>query len=52
VVANAASTAAIVRGETALGWLREHRLAARLVRPDGSVVTTPGWPGEAPCTTS
>jgi thiamine biosynthesis lipoprotein len=52
VVANAASTAAIVRGETAVGWLRAHRLAARLVRPDGSVVTTPGWPEEAPCTTS
>jgi thiamine biosynthesis lipoprotein len=48
VAANAASTAAIVRGEAAVGWLAEHRLAARLVRTDGSVVTTAGWPGEAP----
>jgi thiamine biosynthesis lipoprotein len=51
VAANAASTAAIVRGEAAVEWLARHRLAARLVRRDGAVVTTPGWPGEAQCTT-
>jgi thiamine biosynthesis lipoprotein len=49
--ANAASTAAIVRGEAALGWLERHELAARLVRADGTVVTTAGWPGETACTT-
>jgi thiamine biosynthesis lipoprotein len=46
--ANAASTSAIVRGEAALPWLERHRLAARLVRPDGTVVTTSRWPQ---CTT-
>jgi thiamine biosynthesis lipoprotein len=46
--ANAASTSAVVRGEAALPWLEQHRLAARLVRPDGSVVTTSRWPR---CTT-
>ncbi len=44
VAANAASTAAIVRGERAPTWLARRRLPARLVRPDGSVVTTAGWP--------
>jgi thiamine biosynthesis lipoprotein len=44
VEANAASTAAIVRGEDAVGWLEELRLPARLVRLDGSVVYTSGWP--------
>jgi thiamine biosynthesis lipoprotein ApbE len=42
--ANIATTAAIVRGETAPGWLDELRLAARLVRRDGDVVRTGGWP--------
>ena len=42
--ANTASTAAIVRGTAAVAWLRELALPARLVREDGSVQTTPGWP--------
>ncbi len=46
VEANTASTAAIVRGERALAWLEAAGLPARLVRRDGSVVTTGGWPAE------
>jgi thiamine biosynthesis lipoprotein len=46
VDANTASTAAIIRGESALGWLRDAGLPARLVRPDGTVETTAGWPGD------
>jgi FAD:protein FMN transferase len=42
--ANTASTAAIIRGPAAPDWLRELGLPARLVRPDGSVETTAGWP--------
>jgi thiamine biosynthesis lipoprotein len=44
--ANTASTAAIIRGEAAAGWLDEAGLPARLVRPDGTVVTTAGWPAD------
>jgi FAD:protein FMN transferase len=44
VDANTASTAAIIRGEAAVGWLDGAGLPARLVRPDGTVVTTAGWP--------
>jgi len=44
VDANTASTAAIIRGEAAPGWLTDAGLAARLVRPDGTVVVTAGWP--------
>lgn len=44
VDANTASTAAIVRGPAAPDWLRELGLPARLVRPDGTVETTAGWP--------
>ena len=44
VDANTASTAAIVRGDVAPGWLHELGLAARLVRPDGTVVRIGGWP--------
>ena len=44
VQANAASTAAIVLGERAVAWLEERRLPARLVRVDGTVITTDGWP--------
>jgi thiamine biosynthesis lipoprotein len=47
VDANVASTAAILRGEQAVGWLRRLRLPARLVRHDGSVVWVAGWPAEA-----
>jgi thiamine biosynthesis lipoprotein len=42
--ANAASTAAIVRGAAAVGWLEDLALPARLVREDGSVQVTAGWP--------
>ena len=48
VDANVASTAAILRGEQAVGWLRGLRLPARLVRRDGSVVRVAGWPAVAP----
>jgi thiamine biosynthesis lipoprotein len=44
VDANIAATAAIVRGEPAAAWLDDLGLAARLVRPDGTVVRTAGWP--------
>jgi thiamine biosynthesis lipoprotein len=42
--ANAASTAAIVLGANAPGWLAERGLPARLSRPDGSAVCIAGWP--------
>jgi thiamine biosynthesis lipoprotein len=44
VDANTASTAAIIRGRSAMGWLAGLNLPARLVRPDGFAVTTGGWP--------
>lgn len=43
-LANAASTAAVVLGESAPDWLRRRGLAARLVTPAGHVVRTGGWP--------
>jgi thiamine biosynthesis lipoprotein len=46
VDANTASTAAIIRAEEAPGWLAGAGLPARLVRPDGTAVTTAGWPAE------
>ena len=46
--ANIVSTAAIVRGASALAWLQELALPARLVRDDGSVQTTAGWPDPGP----
>jgi thiamine biosynthesis lipoprotein len=46
VAANTAATAAIVRGEAAPGWLAALGLPARLVRPDGSVVTVAAWPAD------
>jgi thiamine biosynthesis lipoprotein len=45
--ANAASTAAVIRGHRALGWLAQHRLPARLVDATGAVFTVAGWPAEA-----
>ncbi|MFD4509562.1 FAD:protein FMN transferase [Streptomyces sp. NPDC058457] len=42
--ANAASTAALVRGTGAERWLTRLGLPARLVAHNGTVVTTPGWP--------
>ena len=42
--ANAASTAAIIRGRGALGWLASLGLPARLVDATGVVFTVAGWP--------
>jgi len=44
VDANIASTAAIVAGPAAPAWLAARGLPARLVRPDGEIVTVGGWP--------
>jgi FAD:protein FMN transferase len=44
--ANAAATAALVRGEGADRWLADRSLPARLTRPDGAVRTVSGWPAE------
>jgi thiamine biosynthesis lipoprotein len=48
VDANIASTAAILRGERAVSWLETLRLPARLVRQDGTTVTTGGWAAATP----
>jgi thiamine biosynthesis lipoprotein ApbE len=42
--ANIASTAAIIRGRTAIEWLTGLGLPARLVAPDGSTREIAGWP--------
>ena len=42
--ANIASTAAIIRSEAAPAWLTTAGLPARMVRHDGTVEHTPGWP--------
>jgi FAD:protein FMN transferase len=47
LLANAASTAAIVLGDRALDWLTGHGYAARLVRSDGTVHHTAGWPARS-----
>jgi FAD:protein FMN transferase len=44
--ANTASTAAIIRGAAAPGWLNDLGLPARLVRHDGTMATTAGWPAD------
>ena len=44
VAANAASTAAVIKGDEALAWLDRQGRAARLVATDGSVVRAGGWP--------
>jgi thiamine biosynthesis lipoprotein len=44
--ANVASTAALVLGGEAPGWLSERKLPARLARPDGSVLCVAGWPAD------
>jgi thiamine biosynthesis lipoprotein len=44
LAANTASTCAIVLGARAESVLTCQGLAARLVGPDGRIVTTPGWP--------
>jgi thiamine biosynthesis lipoprotein len=46
LVANALSTAAIVWGSAAPQRLAAHRLPARLVSADGSVIVLGGWPAE------
>jgi thiamine biosynthesis lipoprotein len=46
VDANTASTAAIVLGGGAPGWLQERHLPARLVAIDGRVVLVGGWPAD------
>ena len=46
VLANAASTAAIIVGMDAPRWLRERQMHARLVSGDGSVVYVGDWPRE------
>ncbi len=46
VLANVASTAAVVAGDDAPRWLRERGFSARLVRDDGSVERVGDWPGE------
>jgi FAD:protein FMN transferase len=46
VRANAASTAAVVLGESAPSWLAKEGLPARLAADDGRVVTVNGWPEE------
>ena len=45
--ANAASTAAVIRGHGALGWLAGLGLPSRLVDAKGAVFTVAGWPSEA-----
>ncbi|MDQ2815628.1 MAG: FAD:protein FMN transferase [Actinomycetota bacterium] len=45
--ANAASTAAVIRGGEALGWLAKLGLPARLVDTTGVVFTVAGWPDES-----
>jgi thiamine biosynthesis lipoprotein len=45
--ANAASTAAIIRGDQAPGWLASLGLPARLVDVGGRVQTVAGWPAES-----
>jgi thiamine biosynthesis lipoprotein len=45
--ANIATTAALLRGEAAPGWLEGQGLHARLVPWEGSTVTVGGWPAEA-----
>jgi FAD:protein FMN transferase len=46
VDANTASTAAIIRGESAPGWLASQHLPARLVGHGGEIVTVAGWPAD------
>ena len=43
-LADAASTAAVIRAEGAPAWLAELGLPARLVTRDGAVTTVAGWP--------
>jgi thiamine biosynthesis lipoprotein ApbE len=47
VDANTASTAAIIKGGGALGWLAKSGLPARLVDAAGNAQAVNGWPGES-----
>jgi thiamine biosynthesis lipoprotein len=47
VDANTASTATVVGGAAAVGWLQRCRLPARLVARDGTVHAVGGWPAAA-----
>jgi thiamine biosynthesis lipoprotein ApbE len=44
--ANVASTASVILGATAVGWLSDRAMHARLVGVEGRVVTVGGWPAE------
>ena len=44
VAANTASTAAVVLGDKAVGWLTERDIPARLVDAQGRIVRTSRWP--------
>lgn len=44
VAANTATTAAIVLGDRAVGWLAARDIPARLVGVSGKIVRTPRWP--------
>ena len=44
VAANTASTAAIVLGERAVGWLTARDIPARLIDTEGRIVRTARWP--------
>jgi thiamine biosynthesis lipoprotein len=44
LAANTASTAAIVLGDRAVGWLTDRDIPARLVNTSGRIVRTPRWP--------
>jgi thiamine biosynthesis lipoprotein ApbE len=45
--ANAASTAAVIRGRRALGWLTRLDLPSRLIDATGAVFTVAGWPDDS-----
>ena len=47
VDANVAATTSIIRGDSAVAWLAQAGLPARLVARDGSVMVTAGWPDPA-----
>jgi len=44
LAANTATTAAIVLGDRAIGWLSERDIPARLVNTSGRIVRTERWP--------
>ncbi len=47
VDANAATTAAMVKGRDAISWLETRQLPARLVASNGIVTCVAGWPDDA-----